>query len=297
MNENKEMTNQLHERVAQFEHEHKENNALCPPFPKIMLLEVTNACNDKCIFCANSKTTRRKRFIDLELATSVLRQAYELGTREVGFYATGEPLLYKDLERVVCYAKDLGYTYTYITTNGALLDEERARSLIAAGIDSVKVSMNATNERDYQFVHGTGDYANVLANIKNFDVERKKSSHHVNLFLSCVMTKQTIKNRGGNYKKVLEIIKKYVDDICVENCINLGGMMPEAKVLGSMGYAHDDDICPYPFKEAQVSVEGYLTMCCTDFQNYLAVADLHKESLASAWVNEYAVKLRKMLLV
>lgn len=34
-------------------------------------------------------------------------------------------------------------------------------------------------------------------------------------------------------------------------------------------------------------------MCCADFQNYLVIADLKKESLAEAWNNEYAQMLRK----
>ena len=39
--------------------------------------------------------------------------------------------------------------------------------------------------------------------------------------------------------------------------------------------------------------EGYLTVCCTDFQNYFVYADLNKESLRASWNNEYITKLRK----
>lgn len=117
--------------------------------PKNMLLEVTNICNDCCIFCANQKSTRKRGFIEKELAKKILKEAYELGTRDVGFYATGEPLVNKDLEEYIRYAKELGYKYTYITTNGALMDKERAKSIIDAGIDSVKFSINASNKKDY----------------------------------------------------------------------------------------------------------------------------------------------------
>ena len=34
-------------------------------------------------------------------------------------------------------------------------------------------------------------------------------------------------------------------------------------------------------------------MCCADFQNYLVVADLNKESLKDAWNNQYAQELRR----
>ena len=149
------LTNELHKRIEDFDR--LREKSLRPAFPRKMLLEVTNLCNDRCIFCANSKTTRKKSFMDPAFAADVMEQAYALGMREVGFYATGEPLLHKELERIVRSAKDIGYEYTYITTNGALLDAARAESLVAAGIDSVKVSLNATNAWDYHFVHGTDD--------------------------------------------------------------------------------------------------------------------------------------------
>ena len=47
------------------------------------------------------------------------------------------------------------------------------------------------------------------------------------------------------------------------------------------------------FKNLYVTYEGYLTMCCADFQNYLVVADLNKENLKEAWNNKYARNLRK----
>ena len=46
--------------------------------------------------------------------------AYELGTREVGMYATGEPFIVPELASYIKLAKDIGYTYVYLTSNGAL---------------------------------------------------------------------------------------------------------------------------------------------------------------------------------
>lgn len=104
------------------------------PFPQNMLLEVTNVCNNCCIFCANAKTTRKKKMMDLELGKKILKDAYDNGTREVGFYATGEPLVNMDLEKYIAYAKQIGYEYVYITTNGALLDEKGLNPSLKQGL-------------------------------------------------------------------------------------------------------------------------------------------------------------------
>ena len=102
-----------------------------PEFPKKgMLIEITNLCNDACIFCFNKNMVREKGFIDSKLVDKVLNEAYELGMREVGFYTTGEPLLNKNLEDYIYKAKTIGYQYVYITTNGVLADINRVKNLI-----------------------------------------------------------------------------------------------------------------------------------------------------------------------
>ena len=41
--------------------------------------------------------------------------------------------------------------------------------------------------------------------------------------------------------------------------------------------------CVLPFARAHISAEGYLRVCCNDYQNYLAVVDLNITPLAEAW--------------
>ena len=265
--------------------------SITPEFPRNMLLEVTNLCNNKCIFCANEKSSRRKGFIEFNKALCILKEAYNNGTREVGFYATGEPLLNKDLEKYIYYAKEIGYEYTYLTTNGVLLDEERANKLIDSGIDSIKVSLNAVNREDYIFIHGVDYFDKVLKNI--ISLSKIKKYKKFKLYISCILTNQTVESKY-EFKKYFE---KYVDEIWFDNCSNIGGYMCEINDLIAVnkdsGHHFENNICPLIFKNLYVTYEGYLTMCCTDFQNYLVVADLNKIPLAEAWNNELAVKLRK----
>ena len=64
-----------------------------PVYPRNMLIELTNACNNKCIFCVSPKMTRKISRLDEGTLFRILEEAYALGTREVGFYSTGEPFL------------------------------------------------------------------------------------------------------------------------------------------------------------------------------------------------------------
>ena len=124
-----------------------------PEFPtKNLLIEVTNHCNNKCLFCANRKMTRKKSFINKKTLAKVLKECYNLGSTEVGFYATGEPLLNKNLEEYVELAKKIGYNYVYITTNGILANKDRIDQLFKNGLDSIKFSINAIEKHKYKCI-------------------------------------------------------------------------------------------------------------------------------------------------
>lgn len=265
-----------------------------PPFPqKNFLIEVTNFCNHKCIFCANSKMTRPRGFIKQEIAFRVLEEAYKEGMREVGFYATGEPLLNKDLAFYVKYAKKIGYDYVYLTTNGALATKERIDELMEFGLDSIKFSINAGTRKTYIKMHGKDDFDIVLKNIKvlskNLNKRRK-----VKIFVSCILNKINILER----EILLGELKGYVDEIYFCPVGNQGGMMYEINKSLKLDGEEDKSFkkkcpCSLPFNSITVTFEGYLTACCIDFQNYLVVADLNIMSLKEAWVCDQFRKLRK----
>lgn len=261
-------------------------------FPKNLMMELTNMCNDSCVFCANSKCTRKKGVIKPELAEKILKEAYSLGTREVGFYQTGEPLLDRNLERYISFAKNLGYEYIYITTNGALLTKERAEKIVSAGIDSIKFSINASSSKDYLLIHGKDEFDKVIENLIYLNELRGGDKCKFALYISYVATRYT-KAEKDNFERKY---KKYVDDIVFVDCMNQGGGMTN-EIANHLAIDSDtaftkQDICSMVFNRLHVTYEGYLTMCCVDFQNYLVIADLNKETLKDAWNNPYARNLR-----
>ena len=272
----------------------KDENVICR-FPRNMLLEPTNICNHECLMCANSKGTKKKGLIDEKFAKKILKQAYDLGTREVGFYGMGEPLINERLEDYIQYAKELGYEYVYITTNGVLLSEKRARSLLSSGVDSIKFSINAATPEKYYFIHGKDDFDKVINNLICLDSLRKKQQRKVALYISYIATRYTVSDEENFELKY----RQYVDDIVFMDCRSAGDMLDEIKNYLAVSkeadniFSMENNICPMVFNKLHITYEGYLTMCCDDLQNYLAVADLNEENLETAWNNQYACDLRK----
>lgn len=273
-----------------------ENKQLYPPFPKKnLLIEVTNACNCNCIFCANSKMKRKRKYINKELVIKILNESFELGTREVGFYTTGEALINNDIAEYIKIAKNIGFIYVYLTTNAILLNETKIEEIVNAGIDSIKISINAINDLDYKFIHGIDTYEKVMNNLKNLYNYRKNKKLKYKIYVSYISTRYT----DYDTNKIKNHFSNWCDEIVIVNVRNQSGMMPEIISLLSC-YNTSNKIqaeriipCHYVFNTLNVSCEGYLTACCTDFENYLAYADLNTTSLKDAWHNELITELRK----
>lgn len=263
-----------------------------PPFPKNMLVELSNLCNHKCFFCANQKMTRKIGTMNEKLLYKILNEAFDLGTREVGFYTVGEPFISKNLSEYVYEAKKIGYEYVYITTNGTLATPERSKSVIEAGIDSIKFSINAGTKETYRRIHGKDDFDRVIENLKFISNYREINKKKFKIYVSFVVTKQ-----NQNEKTIVEqFFGDMVDDIIFSNVRNQVGYMNEEMKFLSVGkneYEINSPPCPLPFESLYVTYEGYLTICCSDIQNYLTVADLNINSLHDAWFSDKFQEIRE----
>lgn len=271
------------------------DSCVVPDFPSNMLIELSNICNHECVFCANSKMTRQKGEIDREFLYRILKEASNLGVTDVGFYATGEPFVSMNLVDYIRAAKEIGYKYVYLTTNGALVSPERTKQVLEAGLDSIKFSINAGTRETYNFIHGRDDFNRVISNLIGMDKYRKSKKNNIKLYVSYVVTKQ-----NEAEKEILkELIEDIVDDIIFIEARNQGGLMYEINdylVLENKKYNIKNPPCSLLFNSLHITYEGYLTACCVDFQNYLVVGNLNELSLENAWESREFMKLREMHL-
>lgn len=194
-----------------------------PPFPHNMLMELTNTCNHKCIFCGYKDMKRKKRVCDKAFMLDLMEQAYKNGTREIGFYMIGEPLMCIDLADYVARAHSLGFEYIYLTTNGGLADLDRMRTLIDAGLNSVKFSVNAATSETYKEVHGKDDFNVVKNNIKALRDFTQENNIDLPIFISFVKNEINKNDIDTLYK----IFENLVDRIYVVPCANQAGGMLE----------------------------------------------------------------------
>lgn len=284
----------LQERVRLKTAERGELYSLEPPFPKTnFLMEVSNACNHACIFCAHQKMRRKVGKINKELAFDILQQAYDLGTREVGFYATGEPFLVPELPEYIKKAKEIGYTYVYLTSNGALATPERIRAVVEAGLDSIKFSINAPERELYKFIHGRDDFDKVMEHLKYLNQYREESGKNYKIYITGILTRYTEKLQDEYFR----VFDGLADQIVFKYVYNQGGYMPEIEqYLRCECDTAPRRKCNLPFDAISVTCEGYLSIENADYENMLVVADLNKVSLKDGWYGEKMKDMRRRFM-
>jgi MoaA/NifB/PqqE/SkfB family radical SAM enzyme len=117
--------------------------------PFFLAHAVTFGCNSKCKMCTYWKLTpRMKEDLSTDEVFELLDEAYDFGMR--GYYLFGgEPLIRKDIGKIVDYAKQRGFLTT-MNTNGSLL-ASKAESL--RNLDFAFVSLDYFNEY-HDFIRG-----------------------------------------------------------------------------------------------------------------------------------------------
>jgi len=243
---------------------------LTPPFPRNLMLELSNACNHACSFCYNSRMRRRRGCADDAFVHRILAEAHALGAREVGFATTGEALVHKRLFEHVATAKKLGYAYTYFSTNGGLLTGELVDRVLESGLDSIKFSINAGTAATYARVHGRDQFDHVVAVVRQLAARRRATGRPLKVLVTSVLTPDI----AHEQHLLAAVLGGVVDDLV---------FFPATGAVGPTNGSHAPLPCAMVFNRAHVTWEGYLTACCVDYENYLVVADLNATPLAEAW--------------
>ncbi len=145
-----------------------------------LYVEPTNQCNLACRTCLRNAWDETGGHMSAGTFGRVLDGLRKLAPLpgpgpEVFFGGYGEPLAHPSIVEMVGAAKSLGGPVELIT-NGTLLTEGMSRSLIAAGLDRLWVSLDGAHPESYADVRLGAELPEVLANLRRF--RRLRTSSH-----------------------------------------------------------------------------------------------------------------------
>ncbi len=123
----------------------------CIGFPAHPVIEITAACNLRCIHCHTSGGGRADDELTTEEVKRLLGQLAEIDEFRMVAFTGGEPLVRDDLFELLAYAKALGFTNT-LATNGTLIDDDVARRLRDCGVAIGAVSLDGFDAETHDYV-------------------------------------------------------------------------------------------------------------------------------------------------
>ena len=134
--------------------------------PVCVYLEVTNRCNLLCETCPRTfEALEPPADMSWELFASIVDQLP--GLARAVLHGVGEPMLVKELPRMIRYLKDRGI-YVLFNTNGTLLAPRKRRELIETGLDELRVSLDAANAESFFKVRGKNMFDRIVRNVGEF---------------------------------------------------------------------------------------------------------------------------------
>ena len=140
--------------------------------PVCLYLETTNRCNLLCTTCPRTyEQLEPEADMSWELFTSLIDQYPNIA--RVVLHGIGEPMLVKDIAQRVKYLKDRG-VYVLFNTNGTLLNETNGKALIDAGLDELRVSLDAAESDVYQMVRGKDFFDKIVENVGRFTAMQRE---------------------------------------------------------------------------------------------------------------------------
>lgn len=173
---------------------------LCPEHEQhtcLAILEVTQRCNLHCPVCLSSSP---KMGYDLQIdqIDSMLRALlkYEGGPTPIQI-SGGEPTVRKDLTEIVQLARDIGFEFIEVDTNGIELAQNPrlAKELADAGLNGIYLQFDGLSDEIYANIRGQ----NLLATKKKAVKNSQKAG------LSVVLAATIIK--GANDHQIWQIIR------------------------------------------------------------------------------------------
>jgi MoaA/NifB/PqqE/SkfB family radical SAM enzyme len=143
--------------------------------PVCVYLETTNRCNLLCTTCPRTYAELEPPAdMSWSLFTSIVDQIPNL--ERAVMHGVGEPMLVKNLPKMVRYLKDRG-TYVLFNTNGTVLNDRNGRALIDAGLDELRVSLDAADAKAFEAIRGADFFNRILRNVRRFRELQVREGH------------------------------------------------------------------------------------------------------------------------
>lgn len=249
-------------------------------------------CNLACSYCLHSIPKKDRGYVsDATVMNYELYQKciddlshFPEKIKMLRFAGTGEPLLHKDIAKMVEYAAEKEVAASIdIVTNGLLLTPALSKDLVNAGLTRMRISVQGIHAENYKQATKTKDFfKNFLYNLEFLYKNKREVKIYIKV-IDCAL-------QDGEEEAFLDMFGNMCDFIAIEHLIPAISQIDYTKIskgnveiLTQNGVKpQETEICPQPFYFMQINPDGKIVPCCAMETTYV-IGDANIESLSAIW--------------
>lgn len=251
-------------------------------FPMHLDIEATSRCNLRCTFCDKlpSLNKEQKGNIQFSLYKKIIDEGAKYRLWGVKLSYRGEPLLHKDIVKMVAYAKEKGILDVYFNTNGMLLNAELCEKLIDVGLDRISVSVEGTDATAFEKQRIGANFNTILNNVDTLrQIRRKKGSLYPKVRV------QTIFYLGMD----IEAYKAF----WISHCDEVAAIDYKEGARRQKGLVRDW-ACPQLWQRMTIQWDGAVLACNNDDLRLLSPGNVNEKSVYACWHDKIVENARQM---
>ncbi len=275
----------------------QEKYGLFPGAEEIPLMTVCRfsyVCNAKCSGCPFTISNTRNLYKETPF---MLPEVFKKVADEVGAYGNfiritggGEPLLHPQAIELFLYAKAKNCRLGIIS-NGSQYDKNKLTSLLKANVDTLEISVDAGNEKDYNYARAGLNWEKLNKNVQMAIELREKLNSQTRIWVSI------IEQKGIDIEAAIRHWEPLVDKVQLRKFLNF--TVDNRKKSASTGAflpLNERIPCPQLFDRTCIAPDGKVVLCGRDPSGEYSPGSILKQSLSEIWTGPFYSSVRELHL-
>lgn len=267
-------------------------------FPNRLSIEISNACNSKCIMCPRTRLTRNIQHMPEPVFKKVLADCGGKPVNKINLFWFGDSFCNPHIISYLAMARSIvPQAQLYISTNAGLLNVEKTNRILEDNLlDVINFDIDGMKKETYEKIRVGVNFDTVCEQVHYFikrkkQLKRKKPEVRVTI----INMRETAAEIPGFQK----YWSAYADAVEVNDYNTWLGEMEdrnvgetfEKSVKGSFTYP-----CIHPWDELVISAEGIAGLCCLDFNLTAPLGNVMEQNLQEIWQGEKINAYRSHLI-
>ena len=279
------------------DNEHKYNF----DYPLTVVLELVNRCDLECVMCYQGLRNDAEKFTVNEKTLDKIFDDFKKNKLSALMLTASEPLLFKQIDKVIEKAKEAEIMDIFLFTNGTLLNEKNSEMILNSNITRLFISVDAATEETYnkvripvskRLLEEKNRLQKIENNVKKFIQFRNSKKQSLPLtrvsFVALEENKHEIEMFKTKWKNIVDSI-----EIQRETSIEVYDkleMLEKDKYTANKGTKYN---CNKPWGDMAIYSDGTVGPCCNLVGRKTPIGNIKDNTIKEIWNGKAMNEIRQ----